>query len=366
MIKDKVVYIVYHDLSTEARSYEMLCALKEAFEDITCVCRKPPIDVGGCELIYPKTLKNQYMEFYRLAKNTIKSTKPKVLVLHDEFTAPFISLGSRINSFIVFDSSELNYKRVLPGFKNKIAKVFYSLERRNLKQVDLVFAANIERLEIMRDKYNLSCQLEVFDNIHRIDDSYDNDECEKKYGKFFSEYKYPLVYGGGISHGRFTFDLVKAFESTKDLCLLIIGSANEACKKEFEELLTSRGITNAYYLGFVPRSDFKYLLEKAFASFVLFKADCPNTENCASGKMYESLFLGTPIICSDNPPLKRICNEYGVGESSMDYLASFQKIQRNRDQYVERIIKYISTIDYENRIDKLSNTIVDAYMKAIQ
>ncbi|MBR1905726.1 MAG: hypothetical protein IJ819_04635 [Clostridiales bacterium] len=366
MIKDKVIYVVYHDLSTEARSFEMLCALKDAFEDVTCVCRKPPIDTVGCKMIYPKSIKNQYVEFYKLAKKTIHSIEPQVLVLHDEFTAPFISLGKRLNSFIIFDSSELNYKRVLPGLKNKLAKYFYYIERKNLKQADLVFAANIERLEIMKKEYNLSCQLEVFDNIHRIDDSYDDEECKKKYGKFFSEYKYPLVYGGGISHSRFTFKLVEAFANTKDLCLLIIGSTSETCRKEFNELLATMNINNVYYLGFIPRAEFKYLLENAFASFVLFKSDCPNTVNCASGKMYESLFLGTPIICSDNPPLKRICSKYMVGESSMDFQASFQKILENRSMYVEKIREYVNSIDYDNRIIKLSNTIVDAYTKSIQ
>lgn len=364
MIKETVVYIVYHDLATEARSYEMLCALQKEFNNVICVCRKPPIDKNNCQLLFPKSHSNQYVEFLKLAIDTLNLYKPKVLVLHDEFAAPFISVGKRkFNSFIVFDSSELNYRRVLAGAKNKIAKILYFIESKNIHKADLVFAANLERMHIMREKYKIYSQMEVFDNIHRIDDEYDEVSCNNKFDSLFKQYRYILLYGGGISHSRFTYEIAMDFANLEDTGILIVGSATERCKKEFYDLLTSKHINNVHYLGFVSRAEFKYLLEKSYASFVLFKSDCPNTENCASGKMYESLFRYTPIICSDNPPLKRLCDEYGVGESSLDFVGSFMKIRENRDEYVNSIKKYIRSINYEGRIDNLGQIIANAYLK---
>ena len=156
----KVVFVVYHDLSTEARSLEMLLALKSKFTNVKCVCRKKPEGNLSQGCISPVNKGHEYVRFLKIARKVIKDECPDLLVLHDEFTAQFIGLGKKIGSYIIYDSSELNVKRKLPGFKNKICKLLYIIERINIKKADLVFAANQERLEIMKRNMNINCQME--------------------------------------------------------------------------------------------------------------------------------------------------------------------------------------------------------------
>lgn len=356
--KETVLFIAYHDLATEARSYEMLQALDNEFDDVNCVCRKKPLGELEKKCVYPKTAKNQYLSFIKLSKNRIRELKPDLLVLHDEFTAPLIDYAKRVNPsvYICYDSSELNVGRKLPGLKNNLCKLLYWIERKKIKKTQLVFAANNERAEIMKREYGLNQPVEVFDNIHRIDDLYDERKCKEIYNEYFNK-KYTFVYAGGIAHGRYTFDLLNEFKNKDDINLVIVGSASDDCRKEFESIVQKEKITNVFFLGFIPRQDWKYLLENATASFVLFKQDCPNTKYCASGKLYESLFVGTPIVCSTNPPLERLCNESGVGVSTDSFYKGAEMIIENLEQYRENVKRYAELLDYENRIQRLSGCI---------
>lgn len=359
----KAVFIVYHDLSTEARSSEIASALEMAFSSVVCVCRKKPTYCdSNVTYIVPPKAKIRYLSFLNAAKETIKKEKPDFIMLHDEFTAPLIDYirHELPDAFICFDSSELNVGRKLPGIKNSICKILYYVEKKKIKGVNLILAANIERAEVMKNSYQLSTAFEIFDNIHRIDEDYDIEECTKKYGNLFTQ-KNTFVYGGGIAHGRFTFELVDDFKNKPDTNLVIVGSTTPESKKEFYELIEGQRINNITYLGFIPRREWKYLLEHACASFVLFKDDCPNTKYCASGKLYESLFVGTPIICSQNPPLQRICSEYGVGVSSNSFFEAAKTIVNNRTEYVDNINKYIAEIDYEHRIQHLAERLIMHY-----
>lgn len=366
-ISAKAMFIAYHDLSTEARSIEMLQALEMVFEKVICICRNKPIYGSKAECFSPKKTKFQYINFLIDSYKYLDKFKPAFLVLHDEFTSPLITKAKRVNPnmCICYDSSELNIDRKLPGLKNKISRILYAIERRKIIEADLVFAANQERADIMKQEFQLKKRIEVFDNIHRIDDEYNEKQCNEKYGDFFAEKK-TLVYGGGIAHGRYTFELIECFKNSDEFNLLIAGSATKQCQNEFNNIIESQNIKNIHYLGFVPRAEWRYLLERAIASFILFKADCPNTKYCASGKLYESLFLGTPIICSYNPPLMRLCNQHRVGICTSNFLEGAKHIARNREFYKEKIQEFVNTIDYDNRIINLSNVFREIYKEIFE
>lgn len=357
----KILFIVYHDLSTEARSKEFLDALKLISNDVTCLCRKGPLNSNYC-VIEEIGEGSHYIKFINKAKQLIKSINPEILVLHDEFTSVLIQYAiKKCNPFIVYDSSELNVGRKLTGLKNKLAKLLYHIEARHLKNCNLVFSANQERAEIIKKAYEITRPIYVFDNIHRIEDSYNEEECLEKYGKYLQRNKKVLTYGGGISRSRYTFDIIRQFSNNNNYIVLITGSASKDNLHEFNRIIRKNGVNNIFYLGFISRGELKFLFERSVASFVLFDSLSLNTKYCASGKMYESLFTLTPIICSDNPPLARACKDYGVGISDMNFLKSADYISRNIDIFKKNIVSYIKQIDYEGRLVRLSRIILNTY-----
>ena len=67
-----------------------------------------------------------------------------------------------------------------------------------------------------------------------------------------------------------------------------------------------------------------------------------NNKYCASGKLYEFLYEGIPVVTTTNPPLKRICEEEKVGVTDDGYADGINEVLNNYELYkanVERFTK---------------------------
>lgn len=354
----KIMFIVYHDIKIEARTQELLGAVKR-LGDAYYVSYSMPFDCSGIHTYY--TGKRNYLTFILRAFIALIKYKPDVVVLHDNYTAVFLKWLQifRKDTVIIYDSSELYIDCKPSTLKGHIAQIMQVFENRYLKYADIVIAANIERAMIMKEFFNLKDLPIIFNNIHRIDDEYDLEECDKKYLKYFNS-KFSIVYAGGVSKERITYELAEAVGELKsDYNLIIIGEGKAKDIASFPEFLEKKGIDNVYYLGFKPRCEWRYLLHKGNVSVIAFAQDTLNNINCASGKLYESLFEGTPILATENPPLKRLCDEYGIGVSTSNFREGILEIEGNYEKYKRNIDSYVSIIDFEGRIPNLTRELRD-------
>lgn len=348
----KVMFIVYHDIKVEARTQELLEAVKR-LGDTYFVSYSMPFDCSGIHTYH--TGRRNYLTFILGAFIALIRYKPDVVVLHDNYTAVFLKwlhVFSK-DTIIIYDSSELYIDHKPSTLKGRIAHIMQVFENRNLKYADIVISANMERSKIMKEYFKLKSLPIVFDNIHKINDKYDIEECDKKYSQYFNG-SFSIVYAGGVSKQRMTYELAEAVgELGLEYRLLILGEGNEEEIGCFYKFLEKRGISNVHYFGFKPRCEWRYFLHKASISVVAFAHDTLNNIYCASGKLYESLFEGIPILTSENPPLKRICEGNGVGVSTNKFKEGIIEIRNNYDKYKQNIVPYINSIDFEKRIDIL-------------
>ena len=75
-----------------------------------------------------------------------------------------------------------------------IAHIMQVFENRNLKYADIVISANMERSKIMKEYFKLKSLPIVFDNIHKINDKYDIEECDKNTHNILTEVFYCLCW----------------------------------------------------------------------------------------------------------------------------------------------------------------------------
>lgn len=372
-----IVYVVYHDLNKEARSMEMLkCCI--TLGDVHLVSyATPKIEEDINTYIIDKASPIALLQFLSQAKKVILSVKPNIVVLHDSdcsILIPFVRKHLP-GTFIVYDSSELYIKKQVEGvrakrfcfddgiliwIKQKLTRFRSLNEKKYLKDVDLVFAANQERAKIMEEYFELREEPTVFDNMHRIDDTYDLEECGKKFDRFFDFDSFNILFGGGISEERKTFDYIREFAKVREKAnLIIVGSASNAAKTVYDDLISELELMDkVHYLGFVSRAELRYIMQKSQASVVLFDMNSYNTIYCESGKCYESLFEGTPILASENPPLFRLCSENKIGVSDNNFSRGILTLMNDYDNYQEHVKDFISGVDYEGRIDRLSECIL--------
>lgn len=358
----KVMFIVYHDIKTNARSQEILeCAQKLGGETVF-VSYSTPFDTASCKCILTGEGKRDFVPFIRGAIKAIKKENPDIVILHDNYTALVLRWlkKHRKNIYVIYDSSELYIEfKTTKSIKRNIANLNMYFEKKYLKSAKIVLAANIERANIMKDFFKLREVPIVFNNVHRIDDSYNKIECDKKYGDLYINESFCIFYGGGISESRLTFDLVDVVGKLGGKYSLIVsGISTETAKRQFYSMLEEKKYSNVFYVGFIPRNELRYILSRSKISVSIFAQDTVNNINCASGKFFEGLFEGTPMLTSENPPLKRICTEYKVGVSTKNFTDGILELEKNYDYYCNNVEKFTNRLDVKGRIDELAEKLV--------
>ena len=356
----KVMFIVYHNIRTEARSQEILECAKKLGDQTIFVSYSKPFDESDCKCILTGKGEKNYFVFVLKSIKAIKRENPDVVILHDNYTAIILRWikKHRKNIYVIYDSSELYIDLKPKSVKLKIANLMNYIEKKYLRYADIVIAANIERANIMKKYFKLKDSPVVFDNVHKINDVYNVMDCDRKYGHLFSKDTFCIVYAGGIAKQRLTYELAKAVGSLGEKYrLIVIGQSTQEDKKRFYSMLKEENITNVFYIGFIPRNELRYMLNRAAISVSIFAQDTVNNIYCASGKLFESLFEGTPVLTSENPPLKRICKEYKVGISTNNFTKGILQLKNNYEYYKKNVQKYIKSLDVGARIDFLAKTI---------
>ncbi len=369
MMKDMeskyILYSVYHDLSLEERSREVYLALTQISNYqviVNSLGKFSSISNNDDFKFVPKKNKIfgmlRLINFWKLTKRLLRQYNPKVVVLHDDAVLVRYIKRNYPDIKIVYDQSELEIDRKISGIKTLFLKLCDLFGKNAVKLCDLFITANEERAKISKQYYNFECNYIVFNNMHKIAENEIGREFEEKYSHVFSKRVDVIVYGGGIAKDRGTFDLIDAVKMDKDKYLIIAGAAWKNLSI-FQDKLRRENIDNVEYVGFVSRREWAYILSKSSASVVYYdKTISLNFKYCASGKGYESLFLGVPIICSDNPPLVSLCEEYKCGVCGDNMRVATKSLFTQYDYYKENAKVFSGLVDYDSRIPNLSQQIV--------
>ncbi len=354
-----IVFCVYHDLMTEARSQEIIKTCQSIDRTMVVSYSIPPFPASVI-LSGHRNGKRSYLSFFTKSIKVIKQHKPDIIVLHDNYCAPilFWLVHNKFKGKIIYDSSELYIREKSSTIKGKVIRIFEEIEYRYLKHSNIIIAANIERSMIMKGYYHLKQKPLVFDNIHRIIDEYHPLDCEKKYGHYFNKSIFSICYGGGISEDRGTYSLSRAVHKLGNkFQLLILGSCTQKELEKFQTFINRSKISNVFYLGYLPRSEFRYILKSSHANAVIFEESNLNNIFCASGKAFEGLFEDCVLLASENPPLKRLCEDQNLGVSTSDFYGGILEIKDHYNDYLENVKIYCRSINQATRIEKLSEEI---------
>ena len=358
----KTLFVGYHDLKTEARSQEMICLLK-MYGETTSVSYGAAFNDGTFVSISNKNSKKGLIEFLRNAKKAIREIRPDIIILHDTYPMVLLKYIRRLcpKAIVIQDQSELymvNEKTDLSTLKNKVEYLLRFVEKKNTKKVDIVIAANKERAAIMKEYFELKETPLVFDNMHKIETDYNEEDCRKKFGDLFSNNRFTAIYAGGVFEDRLTYKMALQFGKLENECqLIIVGASEIGGKDKINKLIRDNNISNVHYLGFVSREELKYLMEKSDISISAFAMDIANNINCASGKVYEGLFLGKPLLAGINPSLKSLCEENQIGISTLEFGEGCKMLKQNYSFYQNNVYRFIEKLDYYHRVERLKNDI---------
>lgn len=258
---------------------------------------------------------------------------------------------------IMLDVRELYLPKEAKSFSGKIGCFF---ERIMIKKSDIVICANQYRAEIMKEHYKLGSLPLIYENIRRI--KYSNrpsiNEFEKKYKHIFERDSIKIISTSGYSVSRTNDKLVEAMATIDSgYDLLLVGGGSESDRKIIQNIIDNRKLSNIHLIEMVGEDELKYLLNNSQIGVVNYHQNDVNNKYCASGKLYEFLFEGLPIVTTENPPLKKICETYRIGVADNDYITGIQRVANKYDTYKKNVEVFISTVSVKTNNIKLENEI---------
>ena len=297
-----------------------------------------------------------YISFIKEAVKYGKSIdKIDVLVLDNRKSIlPGLMLKkSKRPAVTIQDCRELYVKKEVPHLAGKIGCV---IEKWGIKRSDVIICANKERADMMKDMFSLKDAPVVYENLRRLvysDNSAERSQKEK-FAHLIKEDEIRLISSSGCSVSRTNDVLVSNLDRVEKKCrLFLVGDNTREDEDAIRSIMKEKGLDNVEILGRVNQDELKYLISVSHIGIVNYHQKDTNNKYCASGKVYEFIYDGVPVVTTTNPPLKNMCDDAHIGEADDNYADAINKVMANYDGYREAANAFASKNPVEENNNKL-------------
>ena len=306
--------------------------------------------------------KGGYLSFVlKSVKNAFKISNIDYLVLDNrKATVPGLIIRILLRpKCIIQDSRELYLINEVSSLASKIGCVF---EKYSIQKADIVICANRERAKYMKDYYNLSEEPIVYENLRRLE--YESNEqrldAERRLSKYLIDGEIRLITSSGCDISRTNDVLVENLNRIKtNIRLFIVGRSSKSDEEKIQIIIQKHKLSNVEILGMLNQSELKYLIENSHIGIVNYHQKDMNNKYCASGKLYEFIYEGIPVVTTTNPPLKYLCDSYGIGEADDLYYRACNKVIENYDKYKNAVDEFTQNNTVENNDMNLEREVVE-------
>lgn len=324
--------------------------------DIEKFPAKKKIIVKNSRLLWRWYRTLEYLVFIKEAVAFAKQQKNVDMLVLDNQKAviPGILVDKLIHpGLILQDCRECYLKEEVPGF---LAKMLCKLEGIGIKRADILVAANLERAEFMKEYYHLRDIPLIFENLRQLAYSHQCDEkaLRQTYASCIHEDEIRIIATAGCEISRMNDVLVRNLDQVKYKCrLLLVGSSTLENQAVIEKIIEEKHLENVNILGRVNQDALKYLIQSSHIGIVSYHQRDLNNRFCASGKLFEFIYEGIPVVTTTNPPLSRLCEE-GIGVADDSFADGINRVIEDYADYQEKAVTYARFHSVEqNRADLL-------------
>lgn len=360
----KILIISYAIYEFNGRFRELRNVLKELGDVLT-------FSLGIKKNIYGERGKNMevntnvnfisiwlYLRFIILSINySLKHKDVDIIVIHDTpATIPGLVLKYlQPKKIFIQDLPELKLVEEKKGFRRKF---FGWAEEKMIAKSNILICANAFRAEIMKERFKLESMPVVYENIRRLEEGNDiGEECMKLVNKINPD-KISMVNTGGFSIDRGTLSLVEAMKALgNDFELHIIGGGTKAEKEILQNYISENELHNVYLWDRFNGTEIKEIVKMCKIGIVNYHKEDLNNIYCASGRVYEYAFEGVPIVTTENIPLKKLCETYGIGECDDSFEPAIRKVAQNLKKYKHNVKWFMENISVESNNLELSKNL---------
>lgn len=322
---------------------------------ITCSADKKEID--EFHHVFKHNNKFSYLSFIQFCLNIANEIGNIDIVIADNrksiVPALLIKKKKRVR-YAIQDARELYLLDEVKAIQGKIGCL---IEKLFNNKFDIIISANKERSLIMSEYYGLDTEPLVLENIRRLEYEEGFDQCfyDEKYKNTFGTKKWRLVSTSGCSIERGILEVVEAVGNLgNNYELYLIGESEQKDIEITNKIINEKQFKNIFILNVMGQNELKYFISHCDIGVANYHQKDMNNKFCASGKIYEFLYEGLPLITTTNPPLKNLCESYKIGISTDDYTKGIKEITDNYKYYKNQVSEYIADVSVEANNIKLA------------
>lgn len=304
----------------------------------------------------------RHLRFWLAVLRVGRDIRPDIVIAENFFTTLTGWLVAKaLHAALAYDAYEL----IIPEPNQPMSwrnRFWYSLERWVVPRADLVIAANQERAQRMAEHYRLTHIPEFMRNIP-FQQSIPVEEREllATYPALVrrSEDERIIIYQGHISLDRGIGRFVEAMAYLPAQYRLVVvgdGFDLDRLKAQGQPLEQERRFAT---LGAVPNQLLAAITQQADVGIVTYPYEGLNNIYCAPNKIFEYAQAGLPVVATDQPPLKFMINQYGIGELVSPYddpaaiARVLSRVVENRASYCERLPKFLADHRWEDEATRV-------------
>ncbi len=212
------------------------------------------------------------------------------------------------NKKLVFDSHELFSE--IPELVNRryVKNVWVSLEKKIIPKIKNTYTVCESIAKHYKEKYNT--EFKVIRNVPK------STIIEEGSLKISTERKI-IIYQGAINVGRGLELMIDTMMYLQEYLLVIVGDGD--VKEElFQRMLKNRVKGSVYFYGKVSPEELKTITPNAVLGFSMEEDLGLNYRYALPNKIFDYIQAEIPVLCSDLPEMKKIIQEYKVGEVVME------------------------------------------------
>lgn len=369
----RFLVVLFGTLEFDGRAQRMLEVLRNMGGDVVLIDIAPP---GGAWVDVVPGIKRVSVEFPQrtgtvgrhirlmwVALREARRVKPQVVVAENYFTSGTAWFAAKVTGArLVYDAYEL----LIPEVNEVMSRrdwIWYALERWVVKRADCVFAANEERARLMAEHYRLDRVPIVVRNIppERTPDV-DEDQIVARYPALArsSNDERIILYQGDVSLSRGLGRFVEALRHLPASYRLVVVGGGPDLERLKEMAMPFEMVGRFHAVGRVPNKILPALTRLADVGIVTYPFKGLNNIYCAPNKIFEYAQAGVPVVATDQPPLRRMIETYGIGvcigetDSAEQIAAAIRAVaQRGRGAYIAALQRFLADHRWEDDVERI-------------
>ncbi len=253
-----------------------------------------------------------YINFAVTLLKELINTRADIYFAEDFYTLPFVTIIAKARRAKVYYNSRELYA-FLGGLRKRpyLQSIVKFIEKIFIRKADLVLTTGEMDSEFLEKFYSIKNTL-VIRNIPLLQEPSEKIDFRKIYG--IGEEKVILLYQGVLLEGRGIPVIMRAMVSLPQTVLVLLGDGEQ--KNNFKSMSEKLNISDrVIFAGTFSQTQLINYTAAADIGLSLIENISVSYYHALPNKLFEYIMAGLPVLCSNLPQMKKIVEEYCVGEA---------------------------------------------------